>query len=274
MTRTVLLAGSLALACGPEGASPRRAAVAPAADSSPAPADPGAGCAAEPLGEVRVFLDPGRAAAGGAGKMSAPAPAAPSVVFEAVVASIAPPDGGGFVTVALRDEARNLRFHSPLGPPPLRLGERYRLRVDYEPGYPPASALLVWDSEGLLYAAASDERPGATVLKDGVPGFALRLLPATCDSRPHDRCFEALRNAPLEAAFGGRSVTLHNGGVADLGAYRVTCLTAQAIAYSSRCQDAGRIALSYVIERRGPNERRASPGAATSSAPSGRRPGS
>jgi hypothetical protein len=144
---------------------------------------------------------------------------------------------------------RRLVYRAPGGPLPLDEGRSYEFQVDYVGGAPAASGLLVRDAAGLVFAGASDQRLGSHVLKDGISPFTLAVLPPSCSSRRSDTCFDAITNVPLQVRTEGASVELHNGESARLGPYRVTCLTAQAVAYSSRCADAGLPAVSYVIAR-------------------------
>jgi hypothetical protein len=218
-----LLLAALALSCGPARA--------------PAAASPGAGCDAEPLGEFRSFLETGGPS---------------STTLEATLVSLSPPNDGGFVKLALRETSgavHTLTLRSPTGPPPLHEGEGYRFRVDYAPGYPPASGLLIWKDATLLYAAASDPSPLKHGLADGVPGFELTLLPSECASRLQTDCYESVRDARLRVVHAGASATLFQGESATLGKYRVTCLTAEEVIYRGRCADTGRVVLSYRIER-------------------------
>ncbi len=239
-----LLLAALALSCGPARAP---ADASPGSHSPGSAGGPGAtaasrgstgrGCDAEPLGDIRAFLETG----------------ASSTTLEATLVSLSPPNDGGFVKLALRETVgavHTLTLRAATGPPPLHEGEGYRFRVDYAPGYPPASGLLIWKDATLLYAAASDPSPGHHGLADGVPGFVLTLLPSECASRLQTECYESVRDARLRVAHAGKSATLYQGESANLGEYRVTCLTAEEVTYRSRCADAGRVVLSYVIERR------------------------
>jgi hypothetical protein len=237
-----LLLVTLALSCSPArapadapghtpGSARGRGATAGSRGSA------GRGCDAEPLGDVRAFLETG----------------ASSTTLEATLVSLSPPNDGGFIKLALHETegaVHTLTLRSPTGRPPLHEGEGYRFRVDYLPGYPPASGVLIWKGATLLYAAASDPSHGHHGLADGVPGFALTLLPSECASRLQTECYESVRDARLRVAHAGTSATLYQGESANLGEYRVTCLTAEEVTYRSRCADAGRVVLSYVIERR------------------------
>jgi hypothetical protein len=219
------------MACRPvPGSGPSTGAVA--GDDSPAR------CRAESLGSVRAFLEAG-------------APA--TSTFDATLEAAPKPGDGGLWKLSLREEsgvAHTLTLMSPLGAPRLEAGSRYRFRVDYSPGYPPASSLLIWKDAMLVYAAAGDPSPGRRVLAEGVPGFEITPMPSRCANRGPTDCFDVLRSAPLRVAHDGATATLMQGESASLGGYRVTCLTAEEITYSARCADAGRPTLSYVIERR------------------------
>ena len=133
--------------------------------------------------------------------------------------------------------------------PPLATGTEYTFQVEHAGRFPTTSALVVWDALGVRLIAVSDLTPGATVLSDGLAGWAAQLLPATCDSRPHDDCYTALRNRPLQIFHDGKSVTLMHGEQASLAGYQVRCLTAQEAQLSDRCADAGVIGVSYTIVR-------------------------
>jgi hypothetical protein len=133
-------------------------------------------------------------------------------------------------------------------PLPFEPGKTHNFQVDYVAGAPVLSGLLVRDGKELLFAAASDQRPGGRVLKDDF-GFKIELLATTCPSRQQDRCYESVRNAVLRVTRGDGSVDLVNGESAVLAGYRVHCLVAQHVAYKKGCADAGLVALSYVIVR-------------------------
>ncbi len=221
----------LAMACRPVPGSGQPAG-AVTGDDSPAR------CRAESLGSVRAFLEVG-------------APA--TSTFDATLVAASTPGDGGLWKLSLREEsgARHiLTLLTPVGAPRLEAGARYRFRVDYSPGYPPASGLLIWRDAELVYATAGDPSSGRGVLGEGVPGFEITQLPSRCANRGPTDCFEVLRSAPLRVTHAGATVTLMQGESGDLGPYRVTCLTAEEITYSPRCADAGRVTLSYVIERR------------------------
>lgn len=195
-------------------------------------------CEAPPLGRMVVFervpLDVG------------------SWTFEATVQTWVPPPDSGLTDLILEEpggKRREVAFASPTGLPPIRKGARYTFRLDYWGGEPDALAIVIHDGDGLLYAAATDERPGAAVLRDGVPGFTISLLPAECDSRLQNTCYEAVRNVGLAVEHQGRRAVLFQGESAVLDRYRVDCLIAQKITYSSRCADAGLPGVSYVITR-------------------------
>lgn len=159
------------------------------------------------------------------------------------------PDVYHYVVRDTTGAERHLTYRAPGGPLPLREGSSYEFQVDYVGGAPPASGLLIRDGAGLLFAGASDQQLGSHVLKEGVPGFTLALLPPACSSRRSETCFDAITNVPLQVRAGDGAAELHNGESSRLGPFRVTCLTAQAVAYSGRCADAGLPAVSYVIVR-------------------------
>jgi hypothetical protein len=180
-------------------------------------------------------------------------PAPPlSARFAGVLVASSPgsePDAYRYVIRDASGAERRLAYRAPGGPLPLRNGGSYEFQVDYVGGSPAASGLLIRDQAGLLFIGASDQRLGSHVLKKGSPPFTLALLPAACSSRRSDTCLDAVVNLPLQVRSADGSVELHNGESARLGTFRVTCLTAQAVSYSSRCADAGLPAVSYMIVR-------------------------
>jgi hypothetical protein len=176
------------------------------------------------------------------------------------VLSISGFDGTGMQTVVVRDtasaEVDTLAYGAPpstQAPPlPLRVGDLVTVTLDHIGGFPTAQGILVVDEVGVLFAAASEQRPGTTVLADGLPGFTLTLLPSTCESRPHNECYDSIRNAPLRVEHGPDTVTVFQGESADLDPWVVHCFTAQAVDYNSNCADAGLIGVSYAVARRVP----------------------
>jgi len=195
-------------------------------------------CSTEPLGSVTVFerapLDAG------------------SWTFEATLTAVIPPADSGLTDLVLEDSdgaRREFAFASPAGLPPLQEGSSYVFRFDYVGGEPDAAALVIRDQEGLLFAAATDQRPGAAVLRDGLDGFTLSLLSPECDSRTERPCYEAVRNVGFAVEHGGARLVLFQGESTVLGRYRIECLIAQEITYSPNCADAGLPGISYVITR-------------------------
>ena len=227
------VAGTLLLAVGLAcGQAPGAGGISGGDDASPRR------CAAESKGSVRAFLEAG-------------APA--SSTFDAVLTALPAARDGGRWMLALREASgatHTLTLMSPSGPPRLEADTPYRFRVDYSPGYPPASGLLIWKAGALIYAAAGDPSAEQQGLAGGVPGFTIDRLPSRCPNRGPTDCLDVLRNAPLRVTHDEATVTLLQGESADLGGYRVTCLAAEEITYSPRCADAGRVAWSYVIEKR------------------------
>jgi hypothetical protein len=125
----------------------------------------------------------------------------------------------------------------------------YAFRLDYVGGEPDAAAIVIEDEEGLVYAGATDQRPGAAVLRDGLPGWKISLEPAACGSRMSSECYDAVRNLGLVIEHEGRRVVLFNGESVTIGRYRVDCLLAQQVTYNASCADAGLPGVSYVISR-------------------------
>jgi hypothetical protein len=206
---------------------------------------PSSECLAEPVGEFRVFVE----------SRTSPPPIA-SLGFNAEVVAHVPEDDIGFRRVVLRkedDSESGLAYRMPGAVLPVRVGTKYGFRVEYVAGFPGASGLVIRDASGLLFAAASDQGPGERVLRQGVPGFELEVLPSDCRSRPHGRCYDSIRNTRLRVTHDGQSATLRHGGSASLGRYRVDALTAQEVVYRPGCADAGLVALSWSIVRSGPD---------------------
>jgi hypothetical protein len=195
-------------------------------------------CRREPAGAILAFLDiQGEQA---------------SVRFEGRLLEVLSPTDLGIRRYRFRDASGKLivlSYRSPLGPLPLREGSEYGLQVDYVGGSPEGSALAIHDAEGLLFAGGSGQRIGAHVLTQGLPGFALELLPTECESRRSERCYEAIYNLQLRVAHQGATAVLHQGDSTQLGRYQVSCLTAQHVVYSKLCADAGLHAFSYAIQR-------------------------
>lgn len=214
-------------------------AEAPPALAEPASRSaPARWCGSRPEGEVRVFVED--------------AGDSVSVHFRGTPGPRRPPDALGLERLEVRDVAgrtRRLAFGAPRGHLPLREGETYGFQVDFDGEVPHACGILIWDRRGLLFAATTDVRPAATVLKDGVPGFAVSLAPPRCPSRPHDECFTAICNTTIDVVHGRASATLHHGESVMLGHYRASCLTAQVAVYSPRCADAAVPGVSYILER-------------------------
>jgi hypothetical protein len=199
-------------------------------------------CRAAPRATFRAFLEEG----------GEPMPPVVSERFSAAVVADLPEDEFGMRRLVLRGadgRERRLAYAFPGGALPVRAGEAHEFQIDVVAGSPAASGVVISDTEGLLFAAASDQRPGLHVLAGGIPGFELELLPATCPERGREQCISSARNAPLRVARAGRSVTLLHGESAALDGYRVDVLAAQEIRYDPRCADAGVVALSYAITR-------------------------
>ena len=131
--------------------------------------------------------------------------------------------------------------------PGVRTGATYRFVVEYEMGEPGASALLVYEKERLIFASFSDQRPFASVLRDGVPGFTIEQLEPSCTSRGASDCYTSRINVPIRVSHGSKSVVLHHPDRARLGDYEVQVLTSERISYSPQCADAGLIGVSLTI---------------------------
>lgn len=127
---------------------------------------------------------------------------------------------------------------------PVAIGKPYRFVVDYRPGAPDASSIMVFDGESLLFAALTDQ-----TLRLTIPAFELTVGEAACGSRGSTKCHASLVNLPLKISHGGQSATIHHGEVAHLGDYEIKALTVQRVAYAARCADAGLPAVSVTIAR-------------------------
>jgi len=83
---------------------------------------------------------------------------------------------------------------------PIAEGRSYEIQVDFFGGAPPASAIVLRDSTGLLFAAATDQSIGGHVLRNGLPEFRLELVESDCPSRASDRCYDSIANS-ISAGF-------------------------------------------------------------------------
>lgn len=199
---------------------------------------PSSRCLTEPVGEVRVYPEA--------------ATDSLTTTFVGEITAIAPADDLGFAHLEVREASGHLvRFalHVPGGTAPLRVGLRAAFRIDVVNGVPGASAIVVRDDQGLVLAAASDQLPGAAVLRDGLEGFTLILDPTLCPSRPHDACLESVSNRKLHVRHSAGEVALYHGESASIGRWRVRCLTAQSAKYAHGCADVALFGVSYVIAR-------------------------
>jgi len=195
-------------------------------------------CAAEPLTPFDCAQEGGTAQA--------------SSHFSAQVASIAAPDEFGRRLYVVREASgmeHRLLVQAPDPGLPVVTGQTYDFEVERLGGMPAASALLVRDPDGLVFAGASDQGLGDHVLQGGVPEVALQLLPSQCASRAQGDCFDAAFNRALVVSRGGEHVELFQGGRVSLGGYEVRCLIAQQVSYNARCRDFALVGLSYTITR-------------------------
>ena len=236
---TLLAAPGAGMHCAAVAAqlrAPRAIAASDAASGSAADSSR-SWCAREPRGWLEAFVED--------------AGDSPVSSFRGTVTELLPADASGFERakiLAAAGRARTLKFKAPGVKLPLSAGTAYEFRVEFEGESPHTCALVVSDRRGVCLIAATDVRPGATVLKDG-SGFRASLGPRVCASRPHSECFEAIYNLELKIARGKSSVRLHTGESARLGAWRVHCFVAQEPVYSPKCADAGVPGVSYLIVR-------------------------
>lgn len=178
-------------------------------------------CDAEPVGSVNVFFV-GQSA---------------SRDVVATVASITPLDELEGFRYDMTDGARlTWLAKEPMGN--VKAGGTYRFGVNYRPGFPDASSVLVYEGDRLTFAAVTD-------LETEVPGLLITPGEATCPSRGRTKCHKALVNRPLIVE--GRP--FHHGDTARAGGFEVRVLMAQKITYDSRCADAGRPGISFTVTR-------------------------
>ena len=194
-------------------------------------------CGEEPMGVVTAWVE---------GDYSGE-----PVRFSGTVESVAPGNGKlGSITIAEDDGSRRvIRFQAPGTAIPVEAGHQYGFDVQHAGESPAFSSILVTDEKGLVFAGVSDWEAGANVVKDGVYGVRVAKAPAECEDRPHANCYDTMKNAILNVSLGEGSSRLFHGESAELGGYRVTCLTCQDVVYNSSCADAGLITVSYMIVR-------------------------
>lgn len=191
----------------------------------------GDACLREPVGRVNAFF---------AGQES-------SRDVRVAVSAIAPLEIGGF-RYDMQDGSRLTWLASePIAG--VRVGATYRFVVDYAPGSPDASGILVYEGERLIFAGLSDRSPFLRVLKRGIPGFTVALGSPACGSRGRTKCHSALVNLPLVVEHEGARVSLHHGERARVGSFEVRVLTAQKVTYAPRCADAGLPGVAFVAQR-------------------------
>ncbi len=196
---------------------------------------PEKGCDTEPAGYVNVFFRTG-----------------PSMEPRSVTAAIVSIDEAEH-TIALRDSsgaADTLYLDVPGHALPLRTGRTYTFEVEYAPGFPSLSGIMVSDPAGLLLAGVTDRESSPRIFKSGIPGFSVSLRDSDCPDRNADPCYDSIRNATLAVMRGSETVVLKNSEAARLGDFDITCLAAQRVDYSSSCADAGLPSYSFILIRR------------------------
>jgi len=190
----------------------------------------GSDCAREPIGDVKAFFAGGQA----------------SRDLVGVVEHVTPlPDIHGF-RYEFRDGARLTWIGRPL---PIEIGTTYRFVVDYAPGFPDGSGMLIFAGDELYFAAFTGQAMFQHVLKQGIAGFEISTGEPRCPSRGRSTCHDALVNLPLIITRGAESRTIYHGQSATLGGYRIDALSVQKVKYSSRCADAGLAAISFTITK-------------------------
>jgi hypothetical protein len=153
------------------------------------------------------------------------------------------------IVVATGGRRTVVLFSAPDRQLPVVESQEYTFEIQHKPGWPTACSIIVSDDKGMLFAGATDWSLGANVLPNGPAGFKLGAAPEDCESRPHNSCYESVTNTALDVSLSGESVTLFHGESRRLAGYEVTCLTSQAVVYTSDCADAGLTGVSYMIER-------------------------
>ncbi len=200
-------------------------------------------CTREPTGSITAYM--------------ASDPEAMHYAATVRVESVSAFDEQGMQRLVVRDTSGaaldTLAYGAPpeAGAPslPVQEGDVIDLVLDHVGGFPSASGILIRDDGGLRFLGVADQRPGQTVLKGGIPGWDLALGAGTCESRPHDECYDAVINAPLRVAHDADTLQVYHGESGKLGAWRVSCYTAQRVDYTSNCADAGLVGVSYTIDR-------------------------
>jgi hypothetical protein len=197
-------------------------------------------CEYEPVGDVSVWVDD--------------VDAFQQLSFSGTVESIVQEDQQPHRLSIMEETGKqwSIRYRVPGMALPIEIGQHYEFEVQHVGGWPSASSVFVWDRDGLLFVGVSDWDVGSNVAKSGIPGFEIEKVSSDCESRPHSRCYDELKNAVLKASARKESVVLFHGESARLGSYDVTCLTCQDVVYNSSCADAGLIGVSYTIVRRQP----------------------
>jgi hypothetical protein len=173
------------------------------------------------------------------------------VRFSGTVESLTPGNGklDAVTVLEVGGGKRVIRFQAPGAAIPVEAGRQYGFELQHAGESPAFSSILVTDEKGLVFAGVSDWEVGANVVKDGVYGVRVTKAPAECEDRPHADCYDTMKNAILNVILGEESARLFHGESAELGGYRVTCLTCQDVVYNSSCADAGLVTVSYLIVR-------------------------
>lgn len=189
-------------------------------------------CSTPPAGSVKVFF-------------SGDEPSREAVAAVAAMVPLAELEGFRY---EMSDGSR-LTWIAKEPIPALEIGRTYRFVVDYAPGSPDASGILIFDGERLLFAAPTDQEPIQHVLEQGVPRFTIATGDPTCRSRGRTKCHEALVNLPLTVDYAGARKVLYQGERLHMGEFEIHALTSQKVTYASRCADAGLPGVSFTIQR-------------------------
>jgi hypothetical protein len=210
-------------------------AVPPTAERATASGDP---CSAEPLEPFDAALEE--------------ASDATSIAFSGRVVDISVPDSFGrthYRIVGPDGVERRVVCSIPDASLPVAVGASYDFRIERIGGSPSASALVIRDGSGLLFAGASDQSIGGHVLVGGVPDFALDLQTTGCTSRASGECYSGIENRTLRVAHDGQTTTLAQREEVRMGTFDVRCLIAQHVDYDGRCPDFALHSVSYTIAR-------------------------
>ena len=171
--------------------------------------------------------------------------------FEARISALDRPQDSGFTRLTLTGSAessRSLKFRANGIDLPVELGATYTWRIEYVPGFPSESGIMINDSEGLLFAAVGALTSGSGLQQGDIPGFNVEQRDRGCPVS-QTTCYASYQEMGLHFTAGTEHRLLQPGETGHLGSYSVTCLVSRLVTYTSACADAGVLDLSYVIQR-------------------------